>query len=103
MSTTFEIGICQTQALTDYCMNQYGDKYRARDRAQTFIEGAFDHDGNQHAVDVDPIDKSPTTKTQDCSKYNSFQDEYPCDPSGTVTYDNLMVDQLSGLWYDQKK
>lgn len=38
----YEVQVFVTDALYQHCEQQYGDGFRARDRAETWIEGAFD-------------------------------------------------------------
>ncbi|APX96925.1 hypothetical protein [Natronorubrum daqingense] len=38
----YEVQVFVTDALYEHCAQQYGDGFRARDRAETWIEGAFD-------------------------------------------------------------
>lgn len=61
--STYEVGVWITKELYDYCESQYGDGYRARDRAITWIEGAFDQ--GSHSVNSVYGSETPNPPTED--------------------------------------
>lgn len=88
---TFEIAVYETNELYTHCDSEYGNGYRAQDRAKTFIEGAFDY--AEHSVNVlTPSDRitAPVEKVLD-----SFDSEVPCN-NITGTYGDL------GQWWQDR-
>lgn len=86
---TFEVTVYQSEGVTDYCNNTWGDPYRAEDRVKTYF-GATSYD--THSVSVTKSGETigvPTEATQ-----QSFSAKYPC---GTVFYD---YEDLAAWWLD---
>lgn len=84
---SYEIAVYITSELYQYGQNNYGDGYRARERAKTYIQGAMDRHG--HTADFVSTDGyHPNVITQ---KYDtSFTTTCPCDPRYNCSYNNLL-------------
>lgn len=82
----YEVAVYLTQKLQDHCEVNYGDPFQAKDRAETYIEGAYDRHG--HTVRfLDTTDYSPDPYTE---KFNeSFTTACPCDPLYDCSYDKM--------------
>lgn len=87
----FEVAVYLTYELQNYGSNNYGNKFQAKDRAETFIEGAFNRHGYSVSF-VDTTDYSPAPPTE---KYkDSFTTACPCDYRYDCSYDYLVG------WFD---
>lgn len=91
MGKSFEIAVYHTAKLSNYCYQTYGNSERARDRAKTYIEGAFSK--SDHTCDV--LTPSTDISAPQEQTNSSFDATYPCSNiSGTFS-------NLAG-WFDAR-
>lgn len=86
--SSFEVAVFQTAKLGDKLESNYGERYKASKAMRTFIEGAFNHSGNQHTVSVDnPFDDvyAPVQNVSDSISTND-----PCGSPTTQDYNGLV-------------
>lgn len=82
----YEIAVYLTYELQNFGESNYSNPFQAKDRAETFIKGAYDRHG--YSVNfVDTTDYSPNPPTE---KYNdSFTTACPCHTSYDCSYDKM--------------
>lgn len=82
MAKSFEIAVYHTTKLANYCDETYGNSERARNRAKTFIEGAFGE--SNHTCNV--LTPSTEINAPQEEPKSSFNATYPCsDVPGTFS------------------
>lgn len=84
---TYQAAVYTTSELYGYCDEQFGDGYRAQQRAATHLDGAIQAAGFTPDVRT-PNDLIPAP-TEDTS--TSFSTECPCFTADTCNYDYLHV------------
>lgn len=82
---TFEISVYQTADLYRHCNDEHGNGFQARDRVETYMEGADDY--LSHNIIVHTPSKIIDAPTEEVGE--SFTGEHPC--TGTSgTWDRLV-------------
>lgn len=78
--STFNIAVYETKRLYDYCSSEYNDGWRAKKRAETFIEGALNRWGySVNFEDTTGHIANPGTEKRD----ETFSDDCDlCNPKG---------------------
>lgn len=76
----FNISVYETKSLYDHCLSEYNDGWRAKKRAETFIEGALNRWGySVNFEDTTDHIANPGTEKRD----ETFSDDCTlCDPQG---------------------
>lgn len=95
MGKHFNIKVYQTNQLGDELENQGMNRYAASGAVKKFMDGAFDHGGNQHTAYVVDEQTDVYAPTQDSARDNSFSTNDPCGSPTTKSYPNL------GGWWSE--
>lgn len=82
---TYEVGVFVTDEAHQYGENNFGDGYRAKSRAETFYQGAFDE--SEHSVSFVPGFHTPNPPSEDI--FASVTTSCICNPEFNCTYNNL--------------
>jgi hypothetical protein len=83
MSKSFDIKVYQTEELTNWC-DSTGYEWRAAERAETYIEGAFDR--NRHDCNV--VNAYETVDPPKGNAFANWSGNVPCSQYA-VTYDDM--------------
>lgn len=82
----YEIAVYLTKELQSYGENNYSNAFQAKDRAETFIKGAYDQYG--YSVNfLDTTDYSPDPPKEGFNE--SFTTACPCDPFYDCSYNKM--------------
>lgn len=84
---TLDLTIYQTFDLTNYCSNNFSNEYRSRDRAATWISGAF-NDTSDYDINITKADTTPDPP-QEGPIQDSFSAQCLCTQDFTCDYNNL--------------
>lgn len=87
----YEIAVYSTAKLQRYGEDNYNNQFQAKDRAETFIEGAYNRHGySVNFVNTTSYEPNPPTE----KKGESFTTQCPCDHKFDCSYSSVV------RWFD---